>query len=41
MRAILATGVFGAIVIAVMTEVMNVVMTFSALEQVAAYNAWM
>ncbi len=41
MRAVLATGVFGAIAIAVMTEVMNVVVTFSALQHAASYNSWM
>jgi len=41
MRAVIATGVFGTIVIALLTEIMNVVMTFSALQHVASYNAWM
>ncbi len=41
MKAILATGVLGAIAIAVMTEVMNVVVTFSALQHAASYNSWM
>ncbi len=41
MKAILATGVLGAVAIAVMTEVMNVVVTFSALQHAASYNSWM
>lgn len=41
MKAIFATSVFGAIAIAFMTEVMNVVVTFSALEHAASYNSWM
>lgn len=41
MKAILATGVFGTIAIAVMTEAMNVVLTFSALHHAASYNTWM
>jgi hypothetical protein len=41
MRAILATSVFTAIVIALFTEVMNVVVTASAMQHVASYNSWM
>ncbi|WP_363350797.1 hypothetical protein [Methylocystis echinoides] len=41
MKAILATGLFGAVAIAVMTEVMNVVVTFTALQHAASYNSWM
>lgn len=41
MKAILATGVFGTIVIAVLTETMNLVLTFSALQHAASYNSWM
>ncbi len=41
MKAILATGVFGAIAIAVMTEVMSLAVTFSALQHAATYNSWM
>ncbi len=41
MKAMLATGVFGALVIALLAEVMNVVETFSVMHHVATYNAWM
>ncbi len=41
MKTVLATGVFGAITIVLLTEVMNVALAFSAMEHVATYNAWM
>lgn len=41
MKAIIATGLLGAIAIAVMTELMSVVVTFSAMQHVASYNSWM
>ena len=41
MKTVVATGVFGAVAIAVMTEIMSVVMTFSAMQHVASYNSWM
>lgn len=41
MKAILATGVFGAIAIALCTEVMNIAVTFSAMQHAASYNSWM
>lgn len=41
MKAVFATGVFGAIAIALMTEVMNVIVTTSALQHAASYNSWM
>ncbi|WP_424360693.1 hypothetical protein [Methylocystis parvus] len=41
MRAILATSVLTAIVIALFTEVMNVAVTASAMQHVASYNSWM
>ncbi len=41
MKAVLATGVLGAIAIAMFTEVMNVVVTARAMQHVASYNAWM
>lgn len=41
MKTILAGGVFGTIAIALLTEVMNIALTFSAMEHAATYNAWM
>jgi hypothetical protein len=41
MKTVFATGVFGAVAIAVMTEIMSVVMTLSAMHHVASYNSWM
>jgi hypothetical protein len=41
MKAVVATGVLGAVAIAVMTEIMSIVMTLSAMHHVAAYNSWM
>lgn len=41
MKAFFGLGVFGGVAVALLTEVLNVVMTFGALEHVASYNAWM
>jgi hypothetical protein len=41
MKAVFATGVVGALAIAVFTEIMNVVVTFSVLHHAASYNSWM
>jgi hypothetical protein len=41
MKAVFATGVVGAIAIALFTEVMNIVVTFSFLHHAASYNSWM
>lgn len=41
MKTILALGVFGSIVVAMLTEALNIVMTFRAMEHVASYNAWL
>ncbi|WP_016921053.1 hypothetical protein [Methylocystis parvus] len=41
MKAVFATGVLGAIAIALFTEIMNVVVTASAMQHVASYNSWM
>jgi hypothetical protein len=41
MRAIVGTSVFGVTAIALLIEVMNVALTFTALQQAARYNAWM
>ncbi|MGJ0507948.1 MAG: hypothetical protein ACR652_12680 [Methylocystis sp.] len=41
MKAVVATGLFGAVAIAVLTEIMSVVMTLSAMHHVASYNSWM
>ncbi len=41
MKAVFATCVFGAIAIALMTEVMNVAVTLSVMQHAAAYNSWM
>lgn len=41
MKAVLATGAAGALAIALFSEVINVVVTFSVLNHAATYNAWM
>jgi len=41
MKAVFATGVAGAIAIALFSEVINVVVTFSVMNHAASYNAWM
>jgi hypothetical protein len=41
MKALLATGLFGALAIAVMTEVISVAVTAGALQHAATYNSWM
>lgn len=41
MKALIATGLFGAITIAVMTEVISIAVTAGALQHAAAYNSWM
>lgn len=41
MKAVFATGVAGALAIALFSEVINVAMTFSMLSHAATYNAWM
>ena len=41
MKAVFATGVAGAVAIALFSEVINVVLTFSVLSHAASYNSWM
>lgn len=41
MKAVLATGVMGAVAIALFSEVIDVVLTFSVLRHAASYNSWM
>lgn len=41
MKAVLATGIAGAVAIALFSEVINVVVTFSVLSHVSSYNSWM
>lgn len=41
MKAVLATGVVGAVAIALFSEVIDVFMTFSVLRHAASYNTWM
>ena len=40
-QTILRAGILGAIAIALFTEIMNVVVTFSVLHHAASYNSWM
>lgn len=41
MKALLATGIFGAIAIVVLTEIMSIAVTASAMQHAASYNSWM
>jgi hypothetical protein len=41
MKAVLATGVFGAVAIALLAEVMNIIVAAGAMQHVASYNSWM
>lgn len=41
MKAVLATGVAGAVAIAFFSEIIYVGLTFSVLSHAASYNTWM
>ncbi|WP_457798330.1 hypothetical protein [Methylocystis sp. S23] len=41
MKAVISTGILGAVAIVLLSEVMNLVVTASAMQHVASYNAWM